>query len=102
MKTYLIRFTKEELEVLRRIVSIGCDTVMACREVYRYTQERLWKAKGRVDMPIKSRVGSECKMVNCVRYKYYSAWAKNLGRSALNYCMNCKHAHVSQYERKEG
>jgi len=65
-------------------------------------QERLWKAKGRVDMPIKSRVGSECKMVNCVRYKYYSAWAKNLGRSALNYCMKCKHAHVSQYERKEG
>ena len=39
-------------------------------------QERLWKAKGRVDMPIKSRVGSECKMVNCVRYEYYSAWAK--------------------------
>lgn len=53
-------------------------------------------------MSIKSRVGSECKMVNCVRYEAYCAWAKNLGRSALNYCMKCKHAHVSQYERKEG
>lgn len=43
------------------------------------------------------RTGKECKMVNCVNYEVYCLWAANLGDRRLKECMNCKHAHVSQY-----
>lgn len=56
MKTYLIRFTKEELEVLRRIVSIGCDTGMACREVSHYTGKKIDDCEGCIAYPIKNMI----------------------------------------------
>ena len=49
MKTYLIRLTKEELEVLRRIVS-------ACREVYRYTGKKVDDCEGCIAYPIKNMI----------------------------------------------
>ena len=50
---------------------------------------------------MKSRTGKECKMDGCKNYKYYSNWAGSLGRRELQECQNCKHAHVSQYIKKE-
>lgn len=47
----------------------------------------------------KHRKGDECKKVNCARYEDYKAW--KCGTNSLDFCMNCKNAHVSQYKRKE-
>jgi len=44
----------------------------------------------------KARTGKECKKVKCERYNDYLAW--RLGSDALEYCMACKNAHVSQYK----
>ena len=49
---------------------------------------------------MKSRTGKECRKVNCVNHVTYVNWARNLGSSPLMNCMNCKHAHVSQYENE--
>lgn len=46
---------------------------------------------------MKSRTGKECKKIDCVFYVTYVNWAKNLGNPFIDNCMNCKHAHVSQY-----
>jgi hypothetical protein len=46
----------------------------------------------------KQRTGKECKKVKCVRHKDYLAW--NCGNSNLKFCMECKHAQVSQYKSK--
>ena len=46
----------------------------------------------------KQRTGKECKKMDCDRYKDYVAW--QCGTASLNFCMACKHAHVSQYKRK--
>lgn len=43
----------------------------------------------------KSRTGKECNKTECVRYKDYVAW--KCGSMSLDFCMNCKHSHVSQY-----
>ena len=43
----------------------------------------------------KQRTGSECKKTNCSRHKDYVQWRP--GNQNLNFCMNCKHSHVSQY-----
>ena len=47
----------------------------------------------------KQRTGKECKKTDCDRHKDYVAWS--CGNSALEFCMNCKHAHISQYKRRE-
>jgi hypothetical protein len=47
---------------------------------------------------MKQRTGKECKKTECVRYDDYKRW--QCGTLTLNVCMNCKHAHVSQFERK--
>jgi hypothetical protein len=49
---------------------------------------------------MKSRTGKECHKVNCVCYVAYVNWAKNLGNSSLQNCMNCKYSHVSQYQNQ--
>ena len=36
-----------------------------------------------------------CKKVKCIRYNDYVEW--DCGNSALKFCMECKHAHVSQF-----
>jgi len=46
----------------------------------------------------KPRTGKECKKTDCDRHKDYVAW--NPGNRSLDFCMNCKNAHVSQYKRK--
>lgn len=46
----------------------------------------------------KPRNGSECKKVNCSRYKAYKKW--ECGTTSLNFCMECKWSHVSQYNPK--
>lgn len=46
----------------------------------------------------KQRTGKECKKTDCDRHKNYVAW--KCGTSSLDFCMNCKHAHLSQYKRK--
>ena len=46
----------------------------------------------------KPRTGKECKKTDCDRHKNYVAW--QFGTSSLSFCMECKHAHVSQYKRK--
>ena len=46
----------------------------------------------------RQRTGKDCTKVECVRYTDYSTWS--CGNSQLNFCMNCKYAHVSQYERR--
>jgi Zn ribbon nucleic-acid-binding protein len=50
---------------------------------------------------MKPRTGKECKQIKCKNYDKYSHWASNMGSSALNECMHCKYAHVSQYKAKE-
>ena len=47
----------------------------------------------------KPRKGDECKKTECARYEDYKAW--QCGTANLNFCMNCKNAHVSQYKKKE-
>ena len=47
----------------------------------------------------KPRTGKECKKVECERHADYLAW--NCGNSNLKFCMECKHAQVSQYKRGE-
>jgi hypothetical protein len=49
-------------------------------------------------MDMKKRTGKECKKINCKNYKYYSNWGNSMGCSSLRECMECKHAHVSQYK----
>ena len=44
----------------------------------------------------KPRTGKECKKIECARHEDYLAW--NPGNSNLKFCMECKHAHVSQYK----
>ena len=46
----------------------------------------------------KPRTGKECKKTDCDRHKNYVAW--QCGTSSLNFCTECKHAHVSQYKRE--
>lgn len=46
----------------------------------------------------KDRTGKECKKTDCDRHENYVAW--KCGTSSLQFCMNCKHAHLSQYKRK--
>jgi hypothetical protein len=46
----------------------------------------------------KQRTGKECKKTGCERYDAYVAWKP--GTTGLDFCMNCKHAHVSQYKSK--
>ena len=48
----------------------------------------------------KHRTGKECKKTECSRHKDYLAWIP--GNPALNFCMECKHAHVSQYKKVKG
>ena len=47
----------------------------------------------------KTRTGKECKKVECARYEDYIKW--DCQSSSLNFCMECKNAHVSQFKRKE-
>ena len=47
----------------------------------------------------KPRTGRDCKKTNCKRYESYIEWS--CGNPDLNFCMECKHAHVSQYEKKD-
>ena len=47
----------------------------------------------------KPRTGKECKKKECDRHAEYVAWS--MGNSALNFCVNCKNAHVSQYKPKD-
>jgi hypothetical protein len=49
---------------------------------------------------MKSRTGKECRKVNCAFHVTYVNWAKNLGNSSLNNCMECKYSHVSQYQNQ--
>lgn len=46
----------------------------------------------------KPRTGEECKKVDCERHNAYMTWS--LGNRNLNFCINCKNAHISQYKRK--
>jgi len=52
------------------------------------------------------RTGKECKKTNCKNYGAYSHWFEILmngklsEKNALKECMECKNAHVSQYQRK--
>jgi hypothetical protein len=48
----------------------------------------------------KTRTGKECRKTDCDRHNDYVAWRCGTGGSSLDYCMNCKNAHVSQYKRK--
>ncbi len=50
------------------------------------------------DLYPKQRTGKECKKTDCDRHKNYVAW--QCGTSSLSFCIECKHAHVSQYKRK--
>jgi hypothetical protein len=50
---------------------------------------------------MKQRTGKECKRIKCKNHKHYSNWSRVLSRSKITECMNCKHAHVSQYEVKK-
>jgi Zn ribbon nucleic-acid-binding protein len=50
---------------------------------------------------MKLRTGKECSQITCINYDSYSHWSRNLGSDRLKECMNCKHAHVSQYKRQE-
>jgi hypothetical protein len=50
---------------------------------------------------MKLRTGKECGRINCINYNSYSHWASHLGSGRLKECMNCKHAHVSQYKPQE-
>ena len=45
----------------------------------------------------KPRVGNECKKTGCKRYKNYVAW--KCGDTVLQFCTQCKNAHLSQYEK---
>jgi len=47
----------------------------------------------------KPRTGKECKKTECERHKDYLAW--NLGNSNLKFCMECRHAQVSQYKKAD-
>jgi hypothetical protein len=42
------------------------------------------------------RSGKECTKRKCVRYLNYIKWYP--GDSALNFCMECKNSHVSQFK----
>ena len=44
----------------------------------------------------KPRTGKECKKIECDRHTAYTAW--QCGNMNLDFCMNCKHSHVSQYK----
>lgn len=44
----------------------------------------------------KPRTDKECKKVKCERHEDYIKW--DYGNSNLKFCMECKHAHVSQYK----
>jgi hypothetical protein len=46
----------------------------------------------------KPRTGRDCKKTECERHKDYLSWT--CGNSNLTFCMNCKHAHVSQYKKE--
>lgn len=46
----------------------------------------------------KPRKYDTCKKVDCVRYEAYERWS--LGDQSLRFCLQCKHASVSQYKRK--
>jgi len=47
------------------------------------------------DFDGKRRTGKECKKVDCIHY----AGRKTLGHGHIQYCMNCRWAHVSQYKK---
>lgn len=50
------------------------------------------------DFYLKQRTGKECTKMDCDRHENYVA--RQYGTSDLEFCMNCKHAHISQYKRK--
>ncbi len=47
---------------------------------------------------MKKREKDTCKKKDCVNYESYKTW--NCGDWRLDYCMNCKWAHVSQFTAK--
>jgi hypothetical protein len=49
-------------------------------------------------MNMKQRTGKECKKTNCTRYDSYKNRWGCLDHN-LNFCMNCKWAFVSQFEK---
>jgi len=49
---------------------------------------------------MKSRTGKECKKERCKNYSFYCDWGHHLGYRELLECMECKHSHVSQYQRE--
>ena len=47
---------------------------------------------------MKQRAKMQCKKTECKYYESYKKWS--CGDSNLNYCMNCKNSHVSQFVNK--
>ena len=56
-------------------------------------------AKISSDYHPKQRSDNQCEKTSCDRYEAYKAW--QCGTHSLNFCMNCKHAHVSQFKKKQ-
>jgi len=54
--------------------------------------------KGSDELYPKQRTGKECNKTDCERHDAYKAW--QCGTGSLNFCMNCKYAHVSQFKKK--
>lgn len=46
----------------------------------------------------KQRTGKECGKTECERHSDYVRWSP--GTANLEFCMNCKHANISQFKRK--
>jgi len=47
------------------------------------------------------RKGNECKKENCVHYANRKIPSGCMGGGHMQYCMNCRWAHVSQYKKEE-
>lgn len=45
----------------------------------------------------KQRTGNECKLTKCDRHIDYVEW--KMGNRNVIFCMECKHAHISQYKK---
>ena len=54
--------------------------------------------KNKVNSYPKQRTGKECKKIDCERHESYIQW--RCSDSSLNFCMDCKNAHVSQFKKK--
>lgn len=55
--------------------------------------------KNKVNSYPKQRTGKECKKIDCERHESYIQW--RCSDSSLNFCMNCKNSHVSQFKKKQ-